>query len=180
MRFSVKLAALSLGIVATTTQAAGPQTRPQTVAKVDIPRYMGTWYEQVRLPMRFQDDCVADVKAQYMLTEKQVVKITNSCRKKDGSIMSADAEVKKVGHSGSKLLISFLPKALNWVPVARSSYWILRLDENYQTALVGTPNRKYMWVLSRTPKLDEATLQSYIETAKQQGYDVSKLVHSVK
>ena len=66
------------------------------------------------------------------------------------------------------------------MPVARSYYWILRLDDNYQTALVGTPNRKYLWVLSREPKLDEATLQSYIETAKQQGYDVSKLVRSVQ
>ncbi|WP_165006895.1 lipocalin family protein [Neisseria yangbaofengii] len=76
--------------------------------------------------------------------------------------------------------ISFLPKAVNRVPIARSSYWVLRLDDNYQTALVGTPNRKYLWVLSRTPKPDEAALQSYIETAKQQGYDVSKLVRSVQ
>ncbi|WP_373753532.1 lipocalin family protein [Neisseria weixii] len=180
MRFPAKFVALSLGILAATAQSAEPQNEPQTVAQVDIPRYMGTWYEQVRLPMRFQDGCVSDVKAQYRLTEKQVVKITNSCRKKDGSMISADAEVKKVDENGSKLRISFLPKAINWVPVARSSYWILRLDDNYQTALVGTPNRKYLWVLSREPKLDEATLQSYIETAKQQGYDVSKLIRSVQ
>lgn len=159
-------------------QAAKPQSEPQTVANVDIPRYMGTWYEQVRLPMPFQDDCVSEVKAQYTLTAKQNVKITNSCRKADGSLMSAEGEVKKVEGNGSRLQITFLPKAVNWIPVGRASYWILRLDDNYQTALVGTPNRKYLWVLSRTPKLDEAVLQSYIETARQQGYDVSRLLRS--
>ncbi|WP_165087961.1 lipocalin family protein [Neisseria yangbaofengii] len=90
MRFPAELAALSLLMLAATTQAAEPQSELQTVAKVDIPRCMGTWYEQVRLPMRFQDDCVSDVKTQYRLTDKQVVKITNSCRKKDGSMMSAE------------------------------------------------------------------------------------------
>lgn len=178
MRFPAKLTALCLFMSA--AAHAEPQDRPQTVDKVDIPRYMGTWYEQVRLPMRFQDDCVSDVQARYRLTDKQTVKITNSCRKADGSLMSAEGEVKKVEGSGSRLRITFLPKAVNWIPVGRASYWILRLDDDYQTALVGTPNRKYLWVLSRTPKLDEATLQSYIETAKQQGYDVSKLVRSVQ
>lgn len=151
-------------------------TEPQTVSKVDIGRYMGVWYEQVRLPMRFQDDCATEIKARYTLTEKQTINITNSCRKKDGSLMRADAQVKKADANGSKLHISFLPKAVNWIPFGRASYWILRLDKDYQTVLVGTPDRKYMWVLSRAPKLDETTLQSYIATARQQGYDVSRLV----
>lgn len=177
MRLTWKSTMLAVALAAAPAAYAA---EPATVAKVDLPRYLGTWYEQARLPMRFQNDCVADVKANYALAKDQTITVTNSCRDKDGKLITAKGQAKVVNDAGSKLQVSFLPKAIRWLPVGKAGYWILRLDDNYQTALVGTPNRKYMWVLSRSPKIDEATLQSYIQTAKQQGYDVSKLIRSGK
>lgn len=48
----------------------------------------------------------------------------------------------------------------------KGDYWVLRVDSNYQVALVGGPSHKYLWILSRSPQLDEATYQSYLQTAK--------------
>lgn len=110
---------------------------PATVAEVDVPRYMGRWHEIARLPMRFQNDCVRDVTADYRLNEKPqrhgVEPLPQGRRRNDrgnrGLAKAADA-------GGSKLKVTFLPKGLRWLPFGKASYWILRLDESYQTALV--------------------------------------------
>ena len=89
-------------------------------------------------------------------------------------------EATKNGDSGSKLKVTFLPQGLRWLPVGKADYWVLALDPNYNHALVGTPNQKYLWILSRTPTMDEATYQTMVATAKSQGYDVSKLQKTVQ
>lgn len=170
-----KTAALTLA-AALLYAAPAFANEPQTVAQVDIPRYMGTWHEIARLPMRFQDDCARAVQAHYTLNPDQSVRVDNSCRKADGSLMQVEGLAKTEDGSGSKLRVSFLPKAIRWLPVGRAQYWILRLDEDYRYALVGTPDRKYLWVLSRQPDMDEQQLQSYLQTAREQGYDLKDLI----
>ena len=76
----------------------------------------------------------------------------------------------------SQLKVSFLPKGLRWLPFTKGDYWVLRVDPDYKVALVGGPSTKYLWILSKTPTIDEATYQSYLQTAKQQGYDLSNLI----
>ncbi|MDM1761129.1 lipocalin family protein, partial [Acinetobacter sp. 251-1] len=78
----------------------------------------------------------------------------------------------------SKLKVSFLPSIIRWLPIARGDYWILKLDENYQTALVGTPNKKYLWVLSRTPQLDQSILDEYLNYAKTLGYELNDIIYT--
>lgn len=152
--------------------------KPQTVAQVDIQRYMGTWHEIARLPMRFQDECARAVQARYTLNPDQSVRVDNSCQKADGSTMQAEGLAKAEDKSGSKLRVTFLPKAIRWLPVGHAQYWILRLDEQYQHALVGTPDRKYLWLLSRRPDMSEQELQSYLQTAREQGYDLKDLIRN--
>ena len=60
-------------------------------------------------------------------------------------------------------------------PLVWGDYWILKLDRDYQVALVGTPNRQYLWVLSRAPRLDEAALQAELDYARTLGFDVDKV-----
>ena len=74
--------------------------------------------------------------------------------------------------------VSFLPKGLRWVPFSKGDYWVLRVDEDYQVALVGGPSHRYLWLLSRTPDVDEAVIEDYLNTAKAQGYDLSKLIRT--
>lgn len=151
---------------------------PTTVAHVDVARYMGTWHEIARLPMYFQKDCVSDVQANYALNPNGSISVLNSCRRADGKKIEAHGLATSVDASNSKLRVSFLPKAIRWLPFGQSPYWILRLDEHYQTVLVGTPNHQYLWILSRSPKLDAQVYRDYVNTAKNLGYDVSKLIHN--
>jgi apolipoprotein D and lipocalin family protein len=76
----------------------------------------------------------------------------------------------------SELKVSFLPAGLRWLPFTKGDYWVLRVDPEYQVALIGGPTHKYLWILSKNPHLDEATYQSYLETARQYGYDLSNLI----
>ena len=158
--------------------AAETAAPPATVAEVDVPRYMGRWHEIARLPMRFQNDCVRDVTADYRLNENRSVTVLNRCRKADGEMIEATGLAKAADAGGSKLKVTFLPKGLRWLPFGKASYWILRLDASYQTALVGTPDRKYLWLLSRTPDIDEAVYQRYLDTAREQGYDLDGLIRN--
>ena len=56
------------------------------------------------------------------------------------------------------------------------NYWIIELDPDYRTSVVGTPDRRYLWILSRTPRLDDAAYQRLIERARQLGFPVSDLI----
>ena len=170
--------ALSLSLSTTAFANTAPQGTPQAIEKLDVERYMGKWYEIGRLPASFQKKCVGDVTAQYSLNADQSVKVVNTCRTKEGALESSEALAKAVNEGKSKLKVSFLPKGLRWLPFAKGDYWVLRIDDSYNTVLVGGKSTKYLWILSRSPQIDDATYQSYLNTAKQQGYDISKVMRT--
>ncbi len=133
---------------------------PQAVDQVDIQQYAGKWYEISHLPMYFQRKCVS----------------VNSCRIANGEMISSEGVAYPQNKGNSKLKVSFLPPGLRWIPFTKGHYWVLRVDPEYKVALVGGPSNKYLWILSREPQLDEATYQSYLETARHYGYDITKLI----
>lgn len=148
-------------------------SQPTAVDNVDLEQYAGTWHEIGRLPMYFQRKCASDVTATYTgKTDGSGIDVLNQCRKEDGSMMSANGLAKAVDNSGSKLKVTFLPSWIRWLPVGRADYWVLARDANYQTALVGTPDKKYLWLLARTPNISQQTYSNYRQIAKQQGYDL--------
>lgn len=143
--------------------AAGNAPLP-TVQSVDLARYAGAWYEIAMLPNRFQKQCVADTQARYRLDGERV-EVLNRCRLADGRIDDAKGRAKVVEGSGNaKLRVSFF-----WP--FYGDYWVLALDADYRHVLVGAPSRQYAWVLSRTPQMDEATLQSLLDRAAALGFD---------
>lgn len=149
----------------------------QTVKNVDLKRYLGTWHEIARKPMYFQKKCDYNVTADYSLNENGSIKVDNRCYDKNGKLQQSIGEASvQNAPTNSKLKVSFLPKALRWLPVGRGDYWILKLDENYQVALIGTPNKKYLWLLSRSQQLDPATTEEYLNYAKSLGYDLIDLI----
>ena len=156
----------------------------QTAPEVDLARYSGKWYEIARLPNRFEDDCVADVTATYTLREDGGIRVVNECRQADGRIKRAEGNARLADKDGptSKLQVSFVTPFLHFVPFVWADYWVLELDPDYRFAAVGEPNRDYLWILSRSPELDEAVVAGILERLATQGYDVSQLVrtrHSV-
>jgi apolipoprotein D and lipocalin family protein len=151
--------------------------QPATVAHVDLARYMGAWYEIARLPMRFEPEDATDISAHYALQDDGKVEVRNRMRR-GGEVEEAAGEASAVDESGSRLEVSFLPQGLRWIPFTRGDYWILALAPDYSVSLVGSPDRKYLWLLSRTPELDATTRDHYLAIARQRGFDLAPLIHT--
>ncbi len=160
-----------LFLLMTGTIAAEQSPPPQVVEKVDLQRYLGVWYEIARYPNRFERDCVAAT-ATYSLRDDGRIDVLNQCRLKtlDGKPKAARGKAWIVDPAtNAKLKVSFF-----W-PFS-GDYWIIDLDENYRYAVVGHPERKYLWILSRTPQMDEETYTNILERLRTQGYDPAKLI----
>jgi len=144
----------------------------QVVPHVDLKRYVGTWHEIARYPHRFQEGC-AESSATYTLLENGKIGVLNQCRKgPDQKLSSAKGKAWVVDkETNAKLKVSFV-----W-PFS-GDYWIIDLGENYEYAVVGHPSRKYLWILSRTPQMDEVLYQRILEKLQKQSYDISKLMRT--
>lgn len=176
-----KLTLLSVIVGAGVWATAHAQKPMPTIAQVDLGKYLGVWYEIARKPMYFQNQCAKNVQAVYTLNVNGNISVENSCVNQDGHIEQAQGEAYVVNAPhNSKLRVSFLPESLRWLPVGRGDYWILKLDANYQTVLVGEPKRKYMWVLSREPHLSDEVLQEYLKYAQSLGYRTNDLIYTVQ
>jgi apolipoprotein D and lipocalin family protein len=143
---------------ASTTTAPLP-----TVPSVDLARYVGTWYEVASLPNRFQKQCVADTQARYRQTGADI-EVVNRCRTADGKVDDITGIAKVVPDSGNaKLRVSFFRPFYG-------DYWVLALGPDYRWVLVGEPTRQFGWVLSRSPAIAPADLDTAIARAEALGY----------
>jgi apolipoprotein D and lipocalin family protein len=162
----------TLGLFA--VSAAGTDKPPlQTVPSVDLQKYMGTWYEIAAFPQRFQKGCHCS-KAEYTMTDKGYVKVVNSCRLEspDGKNKIANGKAFVVkGTGNSKLRVQFF-----WP--FRGDYWILELPDDYSYVVVGAPNREYLWILARTPRIDESLYKEIVARCAEKAFDVTRLVLS--
>ena len=150
-----------------------------TVSNFNLEQYLGIWYEIARLPMKHQPEDSTDISAVYSLNENGKVRVQNRCLDGDGKLDEAIAEASIVDAEHGKLEVSFLPEGLRWIPFTKGDYWVLKIDPDYQTALVGEPGKEYLWLLHRGTTLDEATQREYLSYAESLGYDLSDLIHTV-
>lgn len=141
-----------------------------TVQQVDINKYIGLWYEVAKIPNSFQDQCGYETTAEYKLKEDGNIIVINSCYDKEGKLDIVEGLAKVVDkNSNAKLEVSFF--SILGIRPFWGDYWIIGLDENYEWAIVGTPSRKYGWVLSRTPSLPDEIMQEIFGILKSQNYD---------
>jgi apolipoprotein D and lipocalin family protein len=164
------------------TQSLGELT---TVEKVDLNRYIGKWHEIALFPNRFQAQCVGDTTATYAFKPNGRIEVTNRCRTSDGKTDVAVGEAKLAVEDGSnaKLKVRFAPAYLAWLPQVWGNYWVIELDPDYQFVVVSEPNREFLWILSRTPALSDATLSGIKTRLTARGFDIAKLQfkpHSAK
>lgn len=167
-RIAGAASALVLGACATTTTERLGLPPPSTVSHVDLQRYLGTWFEIARFENRFQKGC-SETTATYASAGERKLEVINRCLK-DGEVDEARGRARVADpNTQSKLEVSFFGPF--W-----GDYWIVALDEDYRWALVGSPTRDYLWILSRTPQLDAGTFDEIVSAAKQQGFETERLL----
>ena len=158
---------ISFFLIITTTMNA--QTL-KTVPNVDLSKYVGKWYEIASYPQKFQKGCHCTT-AEYTLSDKGYVIVENRCNKDSvtgkQSYIKGKAFVEK-NSGNAKLKVQFF-----WP--FRGKYWIIDLAKDYRYAVVSNPNRKYLWILSRTPKMNEEDYNKITSRLKEIGFDLTKL-----
>lgn len=148
----------------------------KTIAALDVPRYLGTWYEIAKFPNWFQKKCVGNTKAVYTAKPDGNLRVLNSCKTANGETSEAEGAARQIGAKDSpRLEVRFAPEWLSFLPLVWGDYWVIDLDPQYQVAAVSDPRREYLWVLSRTPQLDPKVYDDLLLRLKQQQFDVRKL-----
>ncbi len=142
----------------------------QTVTYVDLNKYSGKWYEIASYPQRFQKGCHCTT-AEYTFSAKGYVIVENRCNRDsvNGKLSYIKGKAFVENNSGNaKLKVQFF-----WP--FKGKYWIIDLASDYSYAVVSHPNKKYLWILSRTSKMDDTVYQQIISRLKSKGFDLSKI-----
>ncbi|HET9361011.1 MAG TPA: lipocalin family protein [Vicinamibacterales bacterium] len=173
------VAALAAAATLQTATARAQTPEPvRTVPFVDLDRYAGDWFEIARFPNRFQRQCVGDVRASYARRPDGRLDVVNRCRTADGQTEARGVARVVDERAFAKLKVRFAPAWLSLLPVVWGDYWIIGLAEDYSWAVVGSPDRDYLWVLGRTPRLDERNAAAARAVARANGYDVERLAQT--
>ena len=145
----------------------------QTVPRVDLNRYLGEWHEIARYPNRFQKGCLGS-SARYTLREDGEIDVLNSCRDgQSNELRQARGRAWVVDSaSNARLKVSFF-----WP--FRGDYWIIELGEQYEYAVIGTPDRNYFWILSRTTTMADDLYAAILQRAAVQGFDATRVVREM-
>lgn len=178
---------LTLVAAAALATAAAAQTAPaplQPLPSLEVAPYMGTWYQVLWIPNRFQKQCVADTSATYRDLGNGTVEVINRCRRADGKTDSVTglarppAGVSRIEAGKlqpARLEVSFLPAWLRWTGIGWGAYWVVDLAPDGRYAIVSEASREYLWVLARQPALtlqDNAAIRTKLQAL---GFDLGKL-----
>ncbi len=144
----------------------------EPVSRLDLPRYMGTWYEIARLPNYFEDG-LSHVKAQYTLLDNGSVYVLNTGVDDDGDVSQAKGRAfRPEGNAQGHLLVSFVPPYC-WF---YGSYNVIYIDSQYRYAIVAGSSPDLLWFLARDSHIDEEQREFMLTLAETWGYDVSRLI----
>lgn len=175
--FAMLLVACIPGLSAPLTAAPAGNDGPlATIPSLDVPRYMGRWYEIAKYPNRFQKKCVGDTTAEYRLQPAGNLQVINRCRMENGQFAEAIGAARQIGEPTSpKLEVRFAPAWLSFIPAVWGDYWVIDLDADYQLVAISEPKREYLWVLSRTPEVSPEAYANLLERLRRKGFDTGQL-----
>jgi apolipoprotein D and lipocalin family protein len=167
---------LALGLVSSTLMVACSQDPPlETVPGMSLQRFQGKWYEIAKLARSTQADCYGTI-GMYTMTSDTAMTLTHQCNL--GSLTGPEHTSKANGVVSDPNVMSKL--SVDFGGGFYGDYWVIDLGQNYEYAVVGHPSRQYLWILSRTPTLDSATLAGIVQRAQNKGFDTSKLQYTTQ
>lgn len=169
-KWTLAIFAATLLLAAASAEAQNTKTGElKTVPFVDLKRYGGTWYEIAKYPNKSQKQCAGNTTATYNFKPDGEVEIVSRCVTKDGKMDDTTGTAKVIDkQTNARLKGSF-------AGFSSAPYWVIDLDENYQYAVVGSPERKHLWILSRAPEMSDATYQKILRKIEVAGYNPAKL-----
>jgi apolipoprotein D and lipocalin family protein len=165
------------GLLATAATVHAADAPLATIPALDTARYTGTWYEIAKYPNRFQRKCVANTVANYTAQPDGTIRVDNRCAKEGGQVDQAVGQARQLGGATSPTLeVRFAPAWLSVLPFVWGDYWVIDLDPAYTLAAVSEPKREYLWILSRTAKVEPQAYAALLQRLAAKGFDTSKLV----
>ena len=174
--FLVGIASILLIVVGCKYMGKEPLSTLETVSHVDLNRYMGVWYEIARYPNSFQKGCVGS-RATYTLLDDGKVSVLNECY--DGSFSGKLRSAKGKAWAVDKETNARLKVSFFWF--FAGDYWIIDIADNYSYVVVGHPQRKYLWILSRNKIMEDGTYEGILRRLVEiHQYDTSKLIKTIQ
>lgn len=168
--------ALLLGLLCACASESKEAPPLQTVASIDLQRYLGRWYEIAKYPNWFQRKCISNTSANYTLNPDRSVTVLNQCKRENGEFEKAEGIAHQLGNTDSpKLEVRFAPAWLSIFPFVWGDYWIIDIDKDYSLVAVSEPRREYLWILSRTPTVKDEIYQALLKRLEARGFDAGKL-----
>lgn len=167
------LVLISSGPAFADEQMAPTAKEPTPVEDFELDRYLGKWHQLALIPMSFQEQCKKNTTATYSLAEQGLVRVVNRCTTESGEESEAEARARVNEDYGkpSTLEVTFAKLLGYWLWFAAGDYWVIDLDKNYETAIVGHPELTYGWILSRKPAVGIDRYKELAATLVRQGYD---------
>ena len=168
-----------LWLLMLTPLAPAEEARMAPVPTLDLQRYAGVWYEVARLPNPFQRKCAHSVVVRYAVRDDGRLDVVNECAEEDGRLSRASGVARLADPKGpsSRLKVRFAPAFLSFLSVVWGDYWVIDLAPDYSHAVVGEPKGRYLWILSRTPRMPEPLYAEILSRAAR-FYDVSRVVRT--
>ena len=177
-RFDMKKLLLQLILLVSGVSALA-QEALTPIQSLNVPRYMGTWYEIAKYPNFFQRKCASNTVAQYSTQADGTVRVFNSCKQEDGKVIDALGQARQIGKDTSpKLEVRFAPAWLSFLPFVWGNYWVIDIDADYQLVAVSEPKREYLWILSRTPEVSAKAYDELLARLGKSGFDLKRLEKS--
>lgn len=173
--FLVRKVVLTLVLTMLSAHVNAVDVKP--VERIDLDRYLGTWFEIASIPQFFQRKCVRDTRATYSAAEAALIRVENVCTRDDGGRDKIEGRARRADiDNPSKLEVTFLELFGEYRFWISGGYWVIALDADYQWAVVGHPSRRFGWVLARDRRLSPTALAEIVGRIKSQGYDACEFV----
>lgn len=166
------LAALGLPLLTQGKRPGELIVPPIAVPRVDLQRYAGRWFEIAGIPGSRPGS--SEASTVYSLEESGIAVVRRSVRRGREIVTHGVARAVEVGNA-ARLQVSFAPTWLRWLPLMWEEHWVLQLDPACRHALVGTPDRRHLWLMARTPEIADVDCQHLIDRARAQGYRVDRI-----
>jgi len=171
---------LAVALLAAASFIGAAAEPAQPVQQLDLRRYAGVWYEIARVPDDVPSRCAGDVTVNYAVRKDGRMAVTRRCRVGDGNFETQRgvARLQKGDDVGARLELNFSPRWLHWLPLGWHDHWVVAIDPGYDFAVVTDRERRGLWLMSRTPRIDADRLDALLAGLRAQGHPVDRLVRT--